>query len=144
MSLYYLKLKWCKVTWVNFIIFQKYLSLRNCAMHPVLSFVEKRCVSGKGGTLKWVDATLPRNKPKDLQGFLIFLDDRIECGCYLRFEELDYAAVDTCIFVKSEWGEGLTYYNGGGHSVCTDWTGHISFSSRTAQHTISFLSELLA
>jgi len=36
MILYYLRLKCCKVTWVNFIIFQKYLSLRNCAMHPVL------------------------------------------------------------------------------------------------------------
>jgi len=75
----------------------------------LLSFVEKQCVSGKGATLKRVDsATLPRNKPKDLQGFLIFLDDRIECGRYLRFEELDDAAVDVCIFVKSEWGEGLT------------------------------------
>jgi len=36
MILYCLKLKCCKVTWVNFTIFQKYLSLSNCAMHPVV------------------------------------------------------------------------------------------------------------
>ena len=74
----------------------------------LLSFVEKRCVPGKGATLKRVDVTLRRDKPKDLQGFLISLDSRIECGRYLRFEELDDAAVDVRIFVRSEPGEGLT------------------------------------
>ena len=73
----------------------------------VLSFVEKRCVPGKGATLKRVDVTLRRNKPKDLQSFLISLDSRIECGRYLRFEELDDAAVDARIFVNSERCEGL-------------------------------------
>jgi hypothetical protein len=74
----------------------------------LLSFVEKRCVPGKGAALKRVDVTLHRNKPKDLQGFLISLDSRIECGPYLRSEELDDAAVDARIFVKSERGEGFS------------------------------------
>ena len=74
----------------------------------LLSLVEKRCVPGKGATLRRVDVTLQQNKPKDLQGFLISLDSRIECGRYLRFEELDDAATDARIFVRSELGEGLT------------------------------------
>ena len=73
----------------------------------LLSFAEKRCVPEKGATLKRVDVTLHRNKPKDLQGFLISLDSRIECGRYLRFEELDDAAVDARIFVDFERCEGL-------------------------------------
>ena len=73
----------------------------------LLSFVEKRRVPGKGATLKRVDVTLHRDKPKDLQGFLIALDSRIECGRYLRFEELDDAEVDARTFVKPERCEGL-------------------------------------
>ena len=74
----------------------------------LLSFVGKRCIPGTAATLKRVNVTLYRNKPKDLQDFLISLDSRIECVRYLRFQELDDTAVDVRIFVRSEPGEGLT------------------------------------